>query len=194
MRKHYFGREVFIFLLPFNHFFPLLPYQTLWHQCFQRETTLGFAKCFTPQSLLLVLSAAIAATQHLYSPAKDRPDVELKVTLHNQKIFFFPLRFSVNVTDTDIPEYVSLSTLCGEGGAKAFLRKKPATPKSPEHIPPALPKCQKLCREKGDTNCLKVCISFYQSVTEPRRRQLYGHFKDAHLATRQQGITVPPGK
>lgn len=68
--------------------------------------------------------------------------------------------------------------------SKGFFSSERNQPKSPEH-PHVLPMCQKLSREKGDTSGLRVCISFYQSVTEPWRYQHYRHLRDAHLATRQ---------
>lgn len=115
------------------------------------------------------------------------------------KIWFSDLRFSANVTHSawliqqvsynkpiqhvELPEWVPVLWLCGEGGAKAFLREKPAMPKSPEGIFHPQPVCQRLPREKGNTSGLKGCISFYLSVTEPWGRQHYGHLREAHSTT-----------
>jgi len=65
-------------------------------------------------------------------------------------------------------EYVHVFWLYDEGGAKAFLRKKLAMHKLPEHIAPAPPMFQSLSREKGDTNSfgsLQLRLSFSHRAT-----------------------------
>lgn len=120
-----------------------------------------------------------------------------------------PLRFSVNVTQHDWSNRLhmtSLSSTCNfmsmflnfDGVVSEEQRhsseRNRQCPSPQDLFHPHCP-CLRGCPERKVTwVVLKACISFCHSVTESGRRQRYGHLRDAHSATRQCGITVPPRK